>query len=374
MKSIIAVAVCMLAFGACQVATLPQRADERASPTDRLFHRGSLTVMTRGLGTNLTLERVREAARAAQEADRAAEVFADLCHEDLAARARRLADEIQYARPHLIGLQQVTEVRVQSPGDALFGGTRPAERLVQDLLALLLAELETRGLHYREVARVDNADVELSLLTRAGGSFDDVRLKDFDVILARTDVDVTGVRTGHFHARREVHRPGLEPLSLPRGWASVAARVDGRRYRFVSTHLEPSPDEEGLRVQRAQAEELIRALRGEPLPVVLVGDFNTPANLGLVGAPTYGELLLAGYVDVWAHRLGHDGLRRQGLALEERRELVLVRQPMRAHLKRMGPVLAYALENTREEWRAGPWRAERTGVVARLRIPASPRN
>ena len=181
------------------------------------------------------------------------------------------------------------------------------------------------------------------------------------------------------HASRISPRPGLAPLSVPRGWLSVAATVEGRRYRFVSTHLEPAPDEEGLRVQRAQAGELVEALRDEPLPVVLVGDFSTPANLGLVGAPTYGELLLAGYVDVWSRRWGQDAGAHEVpplevLALEERSSLVLVRHPMRAGVRRVGPVLAYALENTREAWSEGPWRADRAGVVARLRIPSSPRH
>ncbi|HYO73302.1 MAG TPA: hypothetical protein VEU33_45280, partial [Archangium sp.] len=304
MKYGIAVGLWMVALGACQVATLPQVVDGREErSTPGLFEKGALTVMTRGLSGGRHLEQVLEGPRA-EEPVRAAELLESLRREDVLARARELAEEIQYARPHLIGLQQVAQVRVQSPGDALFGGTRPAEELYLDVLPVLLGELETRGLHYREVARVRNADVELPLLTSHAPTFDDVRLTDFDVILARADVEVEEARAGNYAARREVRRPGQEPVALPRGWASVVAKVEGRKYRFVSTHLEPAPDEQGLGVQVAQAGELIGKLRGEPLPVVLVGDFNTPANLGLMGAPTYRELLLAGYVDVWAHRLG----------------------------------------------------------------------
>lgn len=372
----IAVGLMMVALGACQVATLPQVVDGReersAARLSELFDRGALTVMTRGLSGGRHLERVLEDP-GARGPVRAAELLGALSPEDARARARKLADEIQYARPHLIGLQQVTQVRLQSPGDALFGGTRPAEQLYLDVLPVLLGELAARGLHYREVARVRNADVEVPLLASDAPAFDDVRLTDFDVILAREDVEVTQARAGNYLAHREVSRPGQEPVALPRGWVSVAAKVEGRKYRFVSTHLEPAPDEAGLRVQVAQAGELIGALRGEPLPVVLVGDFNTPANLGLMGAPTYRELLLAGYVDVWTHRQGSalPGGADTSLelpALAERLNLVLVRKPVTPGLRRVGPVLAYGVGGALEEQRFGPWKPDLAGVVARLRM------
>ena len=369
MKYVIAVGLWMVALGACQVATFPQVVEEREEVSGaELFGPDALTVMTRGLSTGASLERVLETPGAV-------EAFEALRRTDVSAQARRLADEIQYARPHLIGLQQVTQVRRQSPGDAIFGGTRPAETPYLEVLPVLLGELEARGLHYREVARVRNADVEVPLLTSALPSYDDLRVTDFDVILARADVDVSQARVGHYQERQKVNQRGYAPVALPRGWASVAATVEGRTYRFVSTHLEPAPDEAGLRVQLAQAEELIGSLRREALPVVLVGDFNTPANLGLVGAPTYRELLLAGYVDVWAHRLG---MKTWSSAVEAMREvprkaerlnLVLVRNPVAPVARRLGPVLAYGVGSALEEPRLDPWVSNLTGVVARLRMP-----
>ncbi len=356
MRYVIAVGLCMVALGACQVATIPQVMEGREEVSGaELFGPDTLTVMTRGLSAGAQVERVLESPDAALEA---------LRRTDVSTQARRLADEIQYARPHLIGLQQVTQVRLQSPGDAIFGGTRPAETPYLDMLPVLLGELEARGLHYREVARVRNADVEVPLLTSALPSYDDVRVTDFDVILARADVDVSQARAGHYQERQKVSQRGYAPVELPRGWVSVAATVEGRTYRFVSTHLEPAPDEAGLRVQLAQAEELIGSLRREALPVVLVGDFNTPANLGLVGAPTYRELLLAGYVDVWAHRPGMTSSPR-----EERLNLVLVRHPVASVPRRLGPVLAYGVGSALEEPRLEPWVSNLTGVVARLRMP-----
>jgi hypothetical protein len=375
MKYVMAVGLWMVALGACQVATLPREEKERNEPSDaELFDPEALTVMTRGLSSGVQLERVLEAPTGADVPGRTAELLGSLRREDVTARTRKLAEEIQYARPHLIGLQQVTQVRRQSPGDAIFGGTRPAETLELDVLRVLLDELAARGLSYREVARVRNADVELPVLTNAAPGYDDVRLTDFDIILARADVEVGRTRTGNYRAYREVKRRGLERVTLPRGWASVAAKVEGRTYQFVNTHLEPAPDEEGLRVQLAQTEELIASLRGEALPVVLVGDFNTPANLGLMGAPTYRELLLAGYVDVWTRRLGKSAPgaepSRQLPALKERPHLVMVRNAMTSVTRRVGPVLAYMVGGTLEERRFGPWPSELSGVVARLRMPS----
>ena len=377
MKTVMAVVWGMVALGTCQVATLSPSGEEGDSRVSALFTPGALTVMTRGLSPGLDLARVLEEPGAGQ-AERAAEVLESLLARDTPARLQLLADDIQYARPHLIGLQQVVQVRRQSPGDSLFGGTRPAQTLTLDPLAVLLGELESRGLHYREVARVANADVEVPLLAPGERSLvDDLRMTDSDIILARGDVAVTGARMGNYLAHREVTAAGQAPRVLLRGWVSVAAAVEGRTYRFVNTHLDSAPDEQGLRVQRAQAAELIGSLRSEPLPVVLVGDFHTPADLGLLGAPTYGELLLAGYVDVWTRRQGMGAASAVPLALvakQERHHLVLVRNPQTPSPRQVGPVLAYALDSAWAEWRFGPWREERTGVVARLRMPTPARN
>ena len=360
MRYILAVGLCMAALGACQVAVLAPVAEGREEePTASLFAPGALTVMTRAFAPEARLERVWTAPEAADVPARAAELLDTLDAQALAPRVRALADELQYARPHLLGLQEVLEVRRQSPGDALFGGTSPASRRVVEPLALLLGELESRGLHYREVARVPGLDVEVPVRSPAALLPDDVRLSAVDVVLARADVDVSGVRTGLFLARRAERVPGLGRVERPRGWASLVARMQGRSVRFVHTHLEPAPGEDGLRVQLAQAAELIDTLRGEPLPVVLVGDFNTPANLGLVGAPTYRELLLAGYVDVWTRRSGEAP---SGLSTRPRPRLVMVRGPVRTDPPLLGPVLAYGVGEPLES----------SGVVARLRVPPSP--
>jgi hypothetical protein len=350
MKYGVVVGLCMVAFGACQVVALPPEEEEQREVATELLSPGSLTVMTRSLGLEAGLT------------GRTAEDFTALRRMDLEAQARTLADELQYTRPHLLGLQDVWQVRTQQRGDALFGGTWPAGEVVVDFLPLLLGELESRGLRYREVGRVRNTDVELPMPADGAPGFEDVRFTGFDVVLARADVQVANAQSHVFQAHRTVKVRGLGAWVRQRGWVAVTATVAKRTYRFVSTHLEPAPDKAGLRVQLAQAEELIAALRGESLPVVLVGDFNTPAHLGLLGAPTYRELLLAGYVDVWS--------RQQAAPDWKRLHLILVRQSEVHRPRPLGPVMAWPVgERPGKGLRA----EERNGLVARLKMPVAMR-
>jgi endonuclease/exonuclease/phosphatase family metal-dependent hydrolase len=70
------------------------------------------------------------------------------------------------------------------------------------------------------------------------------------------------------------------------------ATVGGKTYRIVNAHLEvdtfPS-------VQQAQVAELIDTFAHEPGPLIVLGDFNSPAPDG----PVYQSMVRAGYLDAW---------------------------------------------------------------------------
>ena len=86
-----------------------------------------------------------------------------------------------------------------------------------------------------------------------------------------------------------------------RGYAAIDATVAGVTYRVVNTHLEatlealPGTLQATQAIRVAQARELAANLNAETLPVILLGDFNTPAPDG----PAYQLLLREGYADVW---------------------------------------------------------------------------
>ncbi len=246
-------------------------------------------------------------------------------------------------------------------------GTTPATAVLFDFEATLLAELAARGLDYRVAGRIQNTDVELPMI-KPGPAFDDVRVTDYDAVLARGDVQISNVLEKNF----AVALPA-GPITVLRGFVAVDATVNGRTYRFVNTHLEPF----SLDVQLAQASELLADLHSETRPVIAVGDFNTPAPAGA----TYGVLRTNGYLDVWDHRPqpAEPGLTCCHVAdlsnvtpaLSSRIDLILVR-----NAESLGPRSGLFLvqadvvgEETRDRTESGLWPSDHAGVVPRLQLP-----
>lgn len=336
----------------------------------------SVVVMTRNVYVGGDVDRVIEEPDPNLVPVRVAETFAEVVSTDFNYRAEALADEIKRARPHLIGLQEVSIIRYQSPGNFMGGTYWPdATQILWDYLEILMTELQSRGLNYYVAGMVQNADVELPMIVSVSPlAFDDVRLTDFDVVLAREDVVTGNVVTKNYAAMLY-----SLPIIIPRGYVALDARVGHKTYRFVSTHLEPAD----LTIQAAQAAELIADLESEKLPVILVGDLNTPAPTG----DTYKTLLFNGYVDAWTRNLerpripgytsGHDSnLRNETVDLDERIDLIMVKRHWFANGRpNIGPVFAYVVGDELEDRLIFPpdesliWPSDHAGVVALLHIP-----
>jgi endonuclease/exonuclease/phosphatase family metal-dependent hydrolase len=209
-------------------------------------------------------------------------------------RARGIAREMQATRPYLVGLQEVTTVRTGP-----FGG--PATNVVADGLTSLLAGLAQLGLHYKPVAIQMNADVEAPAFDPSFNLFD-VRVTDFDVMLARTDLPVSefkleAVQQQHFIAMLVFPTPTGQSIPFPRGWIAVDTKLRGKSYRVLTTHLETF----NLDLQAAQAVELVNGPGTSDLPVILVGDLNSDANNpDPAQSPGYHILVNAGFLDIWS--------------------------------------------------------------------------
>lgn len=224
-------------------------------------------------------------------------------------RAAALAREVAVRAPDIIALQEVTLIRHQSPGDAIFGGTSPATGVVADYLGILLAELQHQGAHYTVVSMVQNLDVEVPLAT-GPASFDDIRLTDRDVILVRADLPPGYLRAiNPLSGNYAVSLPLPIGINVLRGWCSIDVEVRGRTVRVINTHLEealpqPLPD-----IQAYQAGELLAGVANTSLPVILAGDFNSDAH-GNYGPTVYPLLTtIAGFADAWSvARPGAPGL------------------------------------------------------------------
>jgi endonuclease/exonuclease/phosphatase family metal-dependent hydrolase len=228
------------------------------------------------------------------------ETFGKVQFTDFNARAEGIAREIDAAQPDLVGLQEVTTWRSQTPADFIQGN---AEHVEYDFLETLLLALDARGLHYAVVAHEVGFDAEFpGFLSEADALADrlsDIRLTDGEVILARTDLRVSelklsNVRTGHFETNIEFPISETENFVLLRGWASVDAKIRGKSFRLVSTHLEADSEE----VREAQALEILAGPADTELPVVFVADSNSNAN-GDSTTPAYAAFIGDGFVDAW---------------------------------------------------------------------------
>jgi endonuclease/exonuclease/phosphatase family metal-dependent hydrolase len=213
---------------------------------------------------------------------------------DFSVRAKALAQEIHAAQPHLVGLQEVTSYAV-----TLADGTViPVFGFPLDFLTALQAELAALGDAYVVANRVQHAMYSFPLgdLAPVPGLY--INYSDADAILARGDVNTGNAGGGHYEHQLVVQLAGMTFENL-RGWVQVDAEVDGVAFRFATTHLEVQLFAD---VQEAQAAELINILSDSPLPVVLVGDFNSAANHDAPEQSRTGSYQLlrnAGYKDLW---------------------------------------------------------------------------
>lgn len=203
-----------------------------------------------------------------------ANVYDTFIASDFPGRAAVIAASIATHRPHLIGLQEMSLIRQQFPGDRILGGSLPAEEVVMDFRSVLIEALNAESLDYRIVAEVENIDVEMPMFS--GEGIVDVRLTDYDVILARSDVAITDVVHANYTAAFRVEKLDL---SVKRGYVAVDASVEGVTYRFVNTHL----DAFSQKVRVAQTHKLIEHLREETLPIsgdLVSDDYHEPDGLG----------------------------------------------------------------------------------------------
>jgi endonuclease/exonuclease/phosphatase family metal-dependent hydrolase len=159
--------------------------------------------------------------------------------------------------------------------------------------------------------------------------------------------------------------PGQPPvfLSFNRGWASIDASFRGAKFRFVVSHLEVA---DFRTTQEDQARELVDGPLKTPLPVVLVGDFNSAAD----GSSTssYNILVRAFFVDAWwtnGDQPGFTCCQAQALdnatsALDERIDVVLVRLGLPTSAKLVGDS---PIRPTQPRWAS-----DHAGVVATVQL------
>ena len=332
-------------------------------PDDSTLEPQPFTVMTYNVYVGASVESLLGVTNLLEVPAAVAEMYAATMATDFSGRAAGIASAIKAHQPHLIGLQEISLLRRQSPGDRLTGG-EPAEEVVLDFLEVLMKALQAEGLNYQVAAKVQNADVEMPM--SAEGSFteyDDVRLTDFDVILARSDVTVSRPVSMNYDTVFAVEALFLEIL---RGYVAIDATISGVTYRVVNTHLEFF----GQDIRVAQAQQLIDSLETETLPIILLGDFNTPAP----DSTAYQLLRSAGYMDTWqmdSEGTGYtccqpSALQNEVSAHYERIDQIFVR-----NLELPASVLTYTVgDKPSDRLPSGLWPSDHAGVVAHFAYPS----
>jgi hypothetical protein len=277
----------VLLLSATMALSLTVSAEAKKPATPGKGAERTVTVMTRNLyfGADLTPVVVAPDLPAFIGAVTAA--WIDAHGTDFPGRMGAVADEIVAAGPTLVGLQEVALWRTGPLGDPA-----PATTVDADFLGLLLDALDARGAAYEVVAHAEGFDVEFPVVPLGF----DGRLTVSDVLLARTDLPTSQLKlsnpqTGSYATVFSLPSPaGVIPF--PRQWASVDAKVRGKEFRFVTTHLEAVFPP----VRVAQAAELVAAHAATKLPVVFVGDFNSEP--GTAGDAAW-TMIQSGATDVW---------------------------------------------------------------------------
>lgn len=265
-----------------------------------------IKVMTQNLYVGADLLHVANASSPQQVPVAVAQTLAMIKQTNFIERAEVIAEKIKKEKPDLIGLQEVSLIRLQSPSDYFIGNPQQATDVLYDYLQILLAALERRGLHYSIATTVDNADVEMPAVTGVDENgipqFIDVRLSDRDVILARKHIKTSNPTSANYEINLALPI-GTDTVPFTRGYTAVDAKVRGITYRVVNTHLEVKGEGLVAAVQARQAQELIQILSSEQKPLVLLGDLNSsPTDViepGSVIIPPYIQMGWAGYIDAW---------------------------------------------------------------------------
>ncbi len=339
-----------------------------------------LKVMTRNIYIGADVDIILGAQDPSEVPVLAAVAFAQMMSTNFPERALALAKEVKMHKPHLIGLQEVYTIRFQKESDAVIGGTEPATQVLFNYLKIFQAALAAEGLDYQVAARVQNIDFEVPMYNpEAASQFSDVRVTDFDVILARDDVEILAMYKGHYQAQLIVPSAGI---TVPRGWVAVDAKVRNRTFHFVNTHLEVVTVPELLPLQLAQIQELLTILSMQTNQIILVGDFNSQANKH----DTYQFIKNNGYVDAWRRfdgrseltynkkgfTYGHDyGLRNETVDMYERIDHIWVRSNVYTDGKQdIGTtVMDVTGDELADRTPSGLWPSDHAGVVAYLWIP-----
>ncbi len=320
-------------------------------------HRDGLTVMTQNLYAGADFNRVLGAQTPTDFLIAGAGLYATVIASNFPARAAAIAREVDKGEPDLIGLQEASK----------WTATGAAAPPSFDFLEILLQALAARGLDYSVAAVSDDLTVGPLPLLLCPGPVGTCLLTyhDREVILVNGDsahLHTWNPQSGHY-GTQQVVTTAVGPLDFARGWASVDGSFEGKRFHFVTTHLEI---EAVPAIQEAQAMEFLAGPARARVPVIAVGDFNSAAD----GSTTrsYAKMTRSFFDDAWRinrHDPGYSCCQNETLSnstsiLDTRIDLVLTHDARAAEIDLVGDA----------PFEASPplWPSDHAGLVAEIRL------
>jgi hypothetical protein len=173
----------------------------------------------------------------------------------------------------------------------------------EDFTAELLQALTEDGAHYAVVSRHDeNFVLSFPIFTEAG--LLGVGMVESGEILARTDLparalEVVNPKQGVYRAHIPLIANPLDPdpphgFSFTNSWQSIDVKTHGKKFRFVTTHLDALAP--GGIVSGAQAKQLLEEPVRTKMPVILAGDMNSGPVLD---PAAYNAFIAGGLTDTW---------------------------------------------------------------------------
>jgi endonuclease/exonuclease/phosphatase family metal-dependent hydrolase len=299
---------------AAQAASLCRQGRRQASPRggirpileqleDRYLLSGAdLTVMSYNLYQGSELAQALTVPSLAQLPAAVSAIEAEVAATDIPGRATSWAKQVADARPDVLALQEVSLWRIQTPGTTLTGHQTPATTVLYDFIGSLVNHLAAQGLRYTVVGTVNGLDIQ-----GPDATGNDLRLTDRVALLARTDeppgqLRWTNVQSADYHTNPVLNVGGPSGLTVTvfNGWISADFTKRGETFRVITTHLDAFVPAIG----DAQAHELIDGPANTTLPVIVMGDLNSPADSS--GSPAHQDFLAAGFQDTWTATHGSD--------------------------------------------------------------------
>lgn len=321
-----------------------------------------LVVMTQNLYLGASLEPAIRATTAEEFLIAVATIDATVQFTNFPVRAAGIAQEIALNAPDIIGLQEVTE----------WLAVGPVTHGSQDFLAILAQELDALNLHYQVVAVSHNAEIGPVPLVGPActGGFGTcyLWLKDRDVILVKQGLpglNINSTLSGQYASQLVVDTP-VGPLTFNRGWTYFDGTFQGKKLRFVNTHLE---EESWPAIQEAQAGEFLAGPAKAGGAVIAVGDFNSAADGSNTGS--YALLTKSYFRDAWNVNASDPGytccqdatLTNPNSLLYERIDLILTHAASRTLDARLVNDVPFINGD-----QPPLWPSDHAGIVAKIRI------